>query len=186
MASTITMKARMGALLAALTLAACDSGSVPPPGQEPLRASSQSVKEDEVVLRGEGLAAGSEAFYFAAGRAEVETALEPILGEPVGRPENFECGTGEMQFTEYAGGLIVNFQRGSMVGWNTRDPSSSVRVIGDVQIGTSREAATGTESFSAIEGSTLGDEFALGGAMGGFFEGDAVVMLYAGAQCFFR
>ncbi|MEO0870974.1 MAG: aspartate-semialdehyde dehydrogenase [Pseudomonadota bacterium] len=173
-------------ILGALALAGCDSGGVPPPGQEPLRTSSQMVSEGEIMLRGEGLTAGSEAFYFAAGRNEIEAALEPILGEPVDRSENVECGTGEMQFTEYEGGLIVNFQRGSMVGWNTRDPSPSVRIIGDVQIGTSREDATGTESFSTIEGSTLGDEFALGGAMGGFFEGDAVVMLYAGAQCFFR
>ncbi|MEM6856479.1 MAG: aspartate-semialdehyde dehydrogenase [Pseudomonadota bacterium] len=171
---------------AVFALGACDSGSVPPPGQEPLRASSETVEEGEIVLRVEGLTAGSEAFYFAAGRSEIEAALQPILGEPVDRSENLECGTGEMQFTEYSGGLIVNFQRGSMVGWNTRDPSPSVRIIGEVQIGTARVEAMGTDSFSAIEGSTLGDEFALGGAMGGFFEGDAVVMIYAGAQCFIR
>ncbi|MEM7690443.1 MAG: aspartate-semialdehyde dehydrogenase [Pseudomonadota bacterium] len=169
----------------ACALAACDAG-VPPPGQEPLRASKPQVSADEVVLRGQGLIAGPEAFYFSAGRNEVETALEPILGEPVERNQNAECGTGEMEFTEYTGGFIVNFQRGNLVGWNSTDKLGATRVVGDVQIGTSREEAQAADGFAEIPTSTLGDEFALGDAMGGFFEGDSVVMLYAGAQCFFR
>ncbi|MEL6239363.1 MAG: aspartate-semialdehyde dehydrogenase [Pseudomonadota bacterium] len=166
-------------------LAACDNG-VPPPGQEPLRPSTPQVSEGEVVLRGQGLIAGSEAFYFAAGRNEVEAAILPILGEPVDITANTQCGTGAMEFTEYEGGLILNFQRGALVGWNSRDGSSAASVVGNVQIGTHRDAAKDAQGFAAIEGSTLGDEFALGEAMGGFFEDDAVVMLYAGAQCFFR
>lgn len=166
-------------------LAACDGG-VPPPGQEPLRSSSPEVAEGEVMLRSEGLVAGSEAFYFAAGRSEVETALLPALGDPIDISENAECGTGPMQFTEYEGGLILNFQRGNLVGWNSRDASQTTQVAGDVQIASTRDVARQAEGFVAIEGSTLGDEFSLGGAIGGFFEGDAVVMLYAGAQCFFR
>lgn len=177
---------RLGlALLASLAFTACDNG-VSPPGQEPLRPSAPDVAEGEVMLRGQGLVAGSEAFYFAAGRMEVEAALQPILGEPASVSENPECGPGEMQFIEYSGGLILNFQRGNLVGWNSRDGSEAVRVLGDVQIGTERSAAQDAKGFAAIEGSTLGDEFALGNATGGFFEGDAVVMLYAGAQCFFR
>ncbi|MDJ0977962.1 MAG: aspartate-semialdehyde dehydrogenase [Erythrobacter sp.] len=172
--------------LAALGLAACDSGGVPPPGQEQLRAGTPHVADDEVVLRGQGLVAGPEAFYFAAGRSEVEAALQPILGEPVEISENAECGTGTMQFTEYTGGFIVNFQRGNLVGWNTSDKFGATRVVGEVQIGTPRAEAQNADGFFAIEDSTLGDEFALGNAMGGFFEDDEVVMLYAGAQCFSR
>ena len=173
-------------VLIALALTACDSGSVPPPGQEPLRSSSAQVQEGEILLRSQGLVAGSEAFYFAAGRNEIETALAPILGEPVEVSENPMCGTGEMQFTEYEGGLLLNYQRGNLVGWNTRDKLGMTRVAGDVQIGSPRSVAQEAKGFTPIEGSTLGDEFALGDAMGGFFEDDAVVMLYAGAQCFFR
>lgn len=185
-----------GGLLAVFTLllAACDSGGVPPPGQEPLRPGTPQVAADEVELRGQGLVAGAEAFYFAAGRNEVEAALAPILGEPIERSANAQCGTGAMDFTEYPGGLIVNFQRGSLVGWNARNARAdaqsealdAIRVVGDVQVGTPRSVAEQARGFAAIEASTLGDEFTLGNAMGGFFEDDAVVMLYAGAQCFFR
>lgn len=171
---------------AALALAACDGGSVPPPGQEPLRASTPQAAQDEVVLRAQGLIAGPESFYFSAGRNEVETALEPILGEAVERSENPECGTGPMAFTEYTGGFIVNFQSGNLVGWNTSDTLGATRVVGDVQVGSARDEAQEANGFTAIPTSTLGDEFALGDSMGGFFEGDNVVMLYAGAQCFFR
>lgn len=174
----------LGAL--ALALSACGDSGVPPPGQEPLRASAPQVAEDEVVLRGQGLVAGAEAFFFSAGRNEVEAALLPILGEPVERSENPECGTGAMQFSEYPGGLIINFQSGNLVGWNSSDKQGASRIQGDVQIGSTRAEASEETGFAAIPASTLGDEFALGDTMGGFFEGDAVVMMYAGAQCFFR
>ena len=106
------------ATLALLALAACGDSGVPPPGQEKLRASEPQVAANEVVLRAEGLVAGPEAFYFSAGRSEVEAALTATLGDPVERSENAECGSGLMQFTEYQGGLIVNFQSGNMTGWN--------------------------------------------------------------------
>lgn len=173
-------------MMGALALASCDSGNVPVAGQEPLRASRPEAAVDEVLLRGQGLVAGPEAFYFSAGRNEVETALSAILGEPVERGENPECGTGPMAFTEYRGGFIVNFQDGNLVGWNTSDKLGATRVLGDVQVGTPRYTAVTVKSFTEIPTSTLGDEFALGDAMGGFFEGDEVTMLYAGAQCFFR
>jgi len=173
-------------VVGACALAACDSNSVPPPGQEPLRASTPQAAEDEVVLRAQGLIAGPEAFYFSAGQNEVETALTAVLGEPVDRSENPECGTGAMAFTEYPGGFIVNFQAGNLVGWNTSDKLGATRLVGDVQVGSTRAEAEKADGFTAIPASTLGDEFALGNSMGGFFEGDNVVMLYAGAQCFFR
>ena len=181
---------RLLAPLAILALAACGDSGVPPPGQEPLRASKPQVAEDEVVLRAEGLVAGPEAFYFSAGRNEVETALTAALGEPVERSENAECGVGPMQFTEYPGGLIVNFQSGNLSGWNAsgegQGEDSALRIAGDVQIGSTRDEAQEADGFAPIPASTLGDEFALGNAMGGFFEGDQVVMMYAGTQCFFR
>ena len=139
----------------ALALSACGDSGVPPPGQEPLRASTPQVAEDEVVLRGQGLVAGPEAFYFSAGRNEVEAALLPILGEPTERSENPECGVGAMQFSEYPDGLIINFQRGNLVGWNSRDKVGASRVQGDVQIGSTRAEAQEAKGFAAIPASTL-------------------------------
>ncbi|MDJ0643525.1 MAG: aspartate-semialdehyde dehydrogenase [Erythrobacter sp.] len=180
--------------VAAMGLAACDSGEVPSPTeQQALRPPSPELAADAVELNGNGLAAGSEAFYFAAGRAEVETALAGVLGQPTGTAENDECGAGPMQFTDFPGGLTVNFQDGSLVGWLRRPPQDgdspaigSVSVGGDVRIGTSREDAEASGGLAIIEGSTLGEEFALGERIGGFFEEDSVSMLYAGTQCFFR
>ncbi|QUL38500.1 aspartate-semialdehyde dehydrogenase [Erythrobacter sp. JK5] len=179
--------------LAALALAACDSGEVPPPGQEPLRPGNPDAGEQQVVLRADGLAAGPEAFYFAAGRMEVETALSSVLGAPSGTTENAECGAGPMQFTDYPGGLTANFQGGTLVGWNWRMPqdgdpvpAGEIAAAGDVQLATPRAEVEAIGGFVAIPDSTLGEEFALGDRVGGFFDADAVSMLYAGTQCFFR
>ncbi|MDP4604594.1 MAG: aspartate-semialdehyde dehydrogenase, partial [Erythrobacter sp.] len=63
---------------------------------------------------------------------------------------------------------------------------ATVKLAGDVQLGSSRTALEAAPGFTRVEGSTLGEEFALGDRIGGFVEGDAVSMLYAGTQCFFR
>ncbi|MDY7099088.1 MAG: aspartate-semialdehyde dehydrogenase [Pseudomonadota bacterium] len=176
--------------MACLAIAACDSGGVPPPGQEPLRASAPQVEADAVELRADGLVAGTEAFYFAAGQREVETALTAVLGEPETTTQNKECGAGPLSFTAFPGGLSVHFQNGSLAGWNVSTPDqpieSDIKVVGDVQIGTQRSDAQEADGFAMLEGSTLGEEFSLGDRMGGFIEGDTVTMLYSGTQCFFR
>lgn len=98
-----------------------------------------------------------------------------------------------MEFTDFAGGLTINFQNGTLVGWNWRLPqdgdmpaTADISAIGDVQLGTSRDEAESVTGFSTIAESTLGEEFALGDRMGGFFDAEVVSMLYSGTQCFFR
>lgn len=179
---------------AMLGLAACDSGNVPTPTeQQTLRPPSTEAEAGTVALNGEGLSAGPEAFYFAAGKSEVETALSGVLGEPTGSGTNQECGAGPMQFTEYAGGLTVSFMEGSMVGWFWRLPldgdppaQAEISLVGDLQLGAPEAEARGAEGFDLIEESTLEGEFSLGDKIGGFLEGEQVSMLYAGTQCFFR
>ncbi len=107
--------------------------------------------------------------------------------------ENSECGAGAVAYADLAGGLTVHFQQGRLVGWNWRtvqdgDPAASgtLRLAGDVQVGTPRAVAEAAPGFAKVEASTLGEEFALGGKIGGFIEGDKVSMLYAGIQCFAR
>jgi hypothetical protein len=180
--------------LAALALAGCDSGQVPSPaerqqGEAPVQAAAPNVVE----LRGEGLSAGPEAFYFAAGQSEVEAALAEALGAPLRSGENPECGAGPITFTDFAGGLTAHFQEGRLVGWNwhlaqdgDRPASGVVKLAGEVQVGAARSILEAAPGFAPVEGSTLGEEFALGGKIGGFVKGDAVEMLYAGTQCFFR
>ena len=178
---------RVPAVMAAvLALAACDSGNVPPPGQEPLRPSTPQVEPNEVVLKGDGLVAGPEAFYFAAGRNEVEAAIARAIGKASVTGENAECGAGPIAYSTFSGGLTVHFQNGNLVGWNWRKEADFIRLSGDLRVGMPRAGIEAKSGFSMIEDSTLGEEFALGGAVGGFIEGDEVSMLYAGTQCFFR
>ena len=148
------------------------------------------VDEGLVALHGQGLVAGAESFFFAAGRQEVETSLSRVLGEPVGRNSIEECGAGPMEMTSYPGELTVNFQQGSLVGWNIGmapdGEAKKIRIDADIVIGMSEEELSNSGGYIPIEGSTLGDEFALSNTMGGFFENGAVSMVYAGTQCFFR
>lgn len=181
-------------LAAALVLAGCDSGDVPSPAKRQQGGvPAEAVAANAVELRGEGLTAGAEAFYFAAGQKEVETALAKALGPSVRTGANAECGAGPVTFTDFPGGLTVHFQQGRMVGWNWHlaqdgdtPASGTVKLVGEVQVGTARSVVEAAPGFAPVEGSTLGEEFALGEAVGGFIAGEAVEMLYAGTQCFFR
>jgi hypothetical protein len=190
------MRLLLVALVGTLALTGCDSGDVPSPAEAERGAQGggAAVAENVVDLRGDGLAAGPEAFYFAAGRSEIEASLARALGEATGRSTNSECGAGPIDFTDFPGGLAVHFQQGRLVGWNWRTPQDGDKVgggvirlaDGNVGVGSARTAAEQVPGFARITASTLGDEFSLGPSIGGFFDGDAISMLYAGTQCFFR
>lgn len=188
------MRLALLALTGALTLTACDSGTVPSPAERQQgEAPTKAVAANAVELRWEGLSAGAEAFFFAAGQSEVEAALTKTLGAKLRSGDNAECGAGPMTFTDFAGGLTVHFQEGRLVGWNWHAPqdgeaagTGTVKLAGDVQLGSARAVVEAAPGFAAVEGSTLGEEFALGEAVGGFIAADKVEMLYAGTQCFFR
>ena len=182
------------ALAGALALGGCDSGEVPSPAERQQTQGVEAPAADNVVeLRSEGLAAGTEAFFFAAGQKEVEAALAKAVGASLRSGSNAECGAGPVTFTDYAGGLTVHFQDSRLVGWNwhlaqdgDRPATGIVKLAGEVQVGSARSIVEAAPGFARVEGSTLGEEFALGDRIGGFLDGDAVEMLYAGTQCFFR
>lgn len=181
-------------LAGALALAGCDSGGVPSPSERLEGKTGEApVAANAVELRPEGLVAGSEAFFFAAGQKEVEAALAKALGAALRSGSNPECGAGPVRFTDFPGGLTVHFQEDRLVGWNWHlaqdgdtPASGTVKLAGEVQVGTARSVVEAAPGFAPIEGSTLGEEFALGEAIGGFITADKVEMLYAGTQCFFR
>jgi len=179
------------ALAGALALAACDSGDAP--DADATGAGEAPVAANAVTLRGDGLSAGAESFFFAAGQAEVEAALAKALGPKLRSGDNPECGAGPVTFTDFAGGLTAHFQEGKLVGWNWHLPQDGdaaatgrVSLAGTVQLGSPRAAVEAAPGFAKVEGSTLGEEFALAAKLGGFITGDRVEMLYAGTQCFFR
>ncbi len=182
------------ALAGAILMGGCDSGEVPSPAErQQAQAAPAPVAANAVELRSDGLSAGAESFYFAAGQSEVEAALAAALGPKLRGGENPECGAGPITFTDFPGGLTAHFQQGRLVGWNWHLPqdgdaagSGTVSLPGKVQIGSPRSVTEAAPGFAKIQGSTLGEEFALGQKIGGFIGGDKVEMLYAGTQCFFR
>jgi hypothetical protein len=188
------MRLALVMLAGALAITGCDSGTVPSPverqqGEVP----PQAVAANVVELRGQGLSAGPEAFFFDAGQAEVESALTRALGAPLRKGDNAECGAGPITFTDFGGGLTAHFQEERLVGWNWHGPqdgdapaTGTITLAGDVQLGSAKSVAEAAPGFALVEGSTLGEEFALGDQVGGFIEVGAVSMLYAGTQCFFR
>ncbi len=188
------MRLALLALAGALAVAGCDSGEVPSPAERQQgEVAPAPVAANVVELRWEGLSAGAEAFFFAAGQSEVEAALAKALGAKLRSGDNGECGAGPMTFTDFSGGLTVHFQEGRLVGWNWHlaqdgdlPGTGTVKLAGDIQLGSPRAAVEAASGYAAVEGSTLGEEFALGEQIGGFVEADKVAMLYAGTQCFFR
>jgi hypothetical protein len=187
------MRIAVLALTGALVLTACDSGTVPSPVERQQgQVAQQAAPANVVELRSDGLAAGAEAFFFAAGQIEVEAALAKAVGPALRSGSNEECGAGPITFTDFSGGLTAHFQEGRLVGWNWHlaqdgdlPGKGTVRLVGDVQLGSPFSVVQAAPGYSAFE-STLGQEFVLGDKIGGFVEGVKVTMLYAGTQCFFR
>jgi hypothetical protein len=179
-------------------LAACNNGSEAEKGEAAATATATPAPTAEaaasvVELRGEGLVAGPEAFYFEAGQKEVETALAKALGKALRTDSNAECGAGPITFTDYAGGLTAHFQEGKLVGWNWHAPqdgdtapTGTVKAAGTVQLASGRGVVEAAPGFARDDGSTLGEEFSIGEGIGGFITDNRVEMLYAGTQCFFR
>lgn len=146
-----------------------------------------------VELTTAGLTAAGNTLNFEAARTDVEGAVQPLLGDPTDSGSMEECGAGAMDFTDYAGGLTLNFMDAKLVGWNWRSPQDGdapakgeITVAGSASLGTSRATVEGLPGFEMFADSTLGDEFQIGDALFGFFEAGKVSMLYSGTQCFFR
>ncbi|MFM7348458.1 MAG: aspartate-semialdehyde dehydrogenase [Erythrobacter sp.] len=180
----------------ALLLAGCNNGDEAGKGDATATATPSPTADaaaSVVELRGQGLVAGPEAFYFEAGQKEVETALAKALGKALRTGSNEECGAGPITFTDYAGWLTAHFQEGKLVGWNWHGPqdgdtapTGTVKAAGTVQLAAPRCVVEAAPGFAKDEGSTLGEEFTLGDEIGGFITDNKVEMLYAGTQCFFR
>jgi len=158
------------------TLSACES-DVPSPADRLNGETADAIALEPglVTLRSDGLTAGPESFFFAAGQVEVTTALSRSLGAAGDTSEMAECGAGPMES-----------QDGYLVGWFVDGGAENISVDGDVALGMPRNDAEAVSGYSVIQDSTLGEEFIISGELAGFIEGDAVSTLYAGTQCFFR
>ncbi|MEM6475707.1 MAG: aspartate-semialdehyde dehydrogenase [Pseudomonadota bacterium] len=195
---------------AVLALAACGSGTdsepvdeavaTPPPvpsdpatDEATVTPTPEPTPDPVVMLDGGSIAAGSEKLLFNAGRTETDAALAKVLGDATGSSANDECGAGPLEFTDFPGGFSVSYQGGKLVGWLWRLPqdgdngaNAEIKTSVGVSLGTPRATVEGKPGFEMFEESTLGDEYAIGSDLFGFFDKGEVSMLYAGTQCFFR
>ena len=165
------------------------SATLPPDAQPGEKASAAPV----LALDGEGLrlvdAKGATKLVAFGSDAATAEGLLPKVGE---RMTNEECGAGPMQFAR-DGGLTLNFQDGKFVGWYLEEGSDLTTMDG-IGLGSTRAGIEQTRTLEMLEGSTLGDEFALGtledAEIFGFLDGKGtsakVTALYAGTNCFFR
>ena len=188
--------------IAAMLLAGCQQAD--PAGEEEagdmqLQA-TPNVDPDPagaVRLTGDGVAVtGAEGttLAFDSPRDAVEAELTRVLGEPVERVSNQECGAGPVETTSFAGGLSLNFQDERLAGWvldnddgaQQRDIATADRIAP----GSSEVALTAAYDLTRLADSTLGDEFTTEDGISGFLETEGeearVGMLYAGTTCFFR
>lgn len=183
--------------LAVFALTACEAAPPADNEAEATPVAAEVASEAAVVqLSGEGLTvAGPDesVLAFGAARDAAERAVAVVLGVPEGSGAMEECGAGPMEFTNYPGGLTLNFMDGSLVGWTLNQAAADFAIKTTTSIGIGSPAGAAAEALDAVAmaDSTLGDEFySETSGIGGFYvgEGDArtVDSLYAGTTCFFR
>jgi len=190
---------------AALALAGC-SESAPEDAAEGSEFTMQETPNlpadpDGVVrLRGDGLEVTGPLgtmLTFGSLRAPVEAELAKVFGEARDAGTNTECGAGPIAFTEYPGGLTLNFQEGSLVGWSLRDgdseiggESADVATAEGIALDSSEAELAAAYEVEMMTDSTLGEEFTTPAGIFGFLTGEGaereVESLHAGTNCFFR
>ncbi|MBU1607499.1 MAG: aspartate-semialdehyde dehydrogenase [Alphaproteobacteria bacterium] len=186
---------------AALALAAC-SGSEETAGSSELALQETPNLPAEpagvVRLRGDGLEVTGPLgtmLTFGSPRETVEAELASAMGEARDVGTNAECGAGPVAFTEYPGGLTLNFQEGALVGWSLRDDdgdgqSADIATAEGIDLASSEAELTAAYEVEMIADSTLGEEFTTPAGIFGFLTGEGaqkeVESLHAGMNCFFR
>ena len=180
-----------------LVLAACGGNSetaeetaatevLPTPGATPPVG---EFADTVLVVDANGVGAkGQDIFRFGSDRATVDAGLAEAFGSEPEKGENFDCGAGPMQFSNY-GPLQVAYQDGKLSGWFLREGEGMTTSDG-VRPGTTTLALLKEERPLRELESTLPGEFeytsADYGTIGGFSEDGVVTSLHAGMTCFFR
>jgi hypothetical protein len=149
-----------------------------------------------VRLRGDGLEVTGPLgtmLTFGSLRAPVETEMAKVFGEARDAGTNTECGAGPIAFTEYPGGLSLNFQEGALVGWSLRDSDAEgadIATAEGIALDSSEAELAEAYEVEMIADSTLGEEFTTPAGIFGFLTGEGatreVESLHAGTNCFFR
>lgn len=123
---------------------------------------------------------------FGSVRAATEDTLSAALGSIKDRQANGECPAGPIRSTNYDG-ITLNFQKDKFVGWFANG--------GDYLPDATRSELSGDGgAMTAVEDSTLGAEYIIGGEAANSIsllfsddtEGAKPTAMWAGVNCIFR
>jgi hypothetical protein len=184
---------------AALALAACSGREETAESSELALQETANLPADPagvVRLRGDGLEVTGPLgtmLSFGSPRETVEAELAKALGEARDAGTNEECGAGPVAFTEYRGGLTLNFQNGTLAGWSLGEgdgQSADIATAEGIDLASSEAELAAAYEVEMIADSTLGEEFTTPAGIFGFLTGEEaqkeVESLHAGTNCFFR
>ena len=171
-----------------LVLAACapEAGDAEAPAED--AAAAEPAEDATLDLQATGIVVPAQNGFeqlevpFGSMRAATEATLGNLLGEPVQvvtqNPD--DCQLSSVQYE----GLIVNYADDQFVGYVASAP-----YVPDID----RASMLADPGVEVVEGSTLGEEFAIGSGnatISGLFAGEgddaAVEALWAGENCIFR
>lgn len=148
-----------------------------------------------VALDGAGLtlvsaeSGSTRAIAFGTPADQALNAIRAVLGDPIVRTTNQECGAGPIEFIAFDGGLFVAVQKDRFVGWTSR-PSGSKKLgtMSGIGLGSTRTELDAAYNVR-VSRSTIGTEFMAGGLQGVLASDAAsapITDLWAGANCVAR
>lgn len=172
-----------------------DSTASAAPATPPPPSGSAVPSGSHVALDGSGImliAAESGATRALAFGTPVDvtlTAISRVLGDPIVRTTNRDCGAGPIEFIAFDGGLFVGVQNNRFAGWTVRPSGSkALRTMSNIGIGSTRAALDAAYNVRVTR-STIGTEFMAGGLQGVLASdaaNAAITDLWAGAHCVAR
>ena len=170
------------AIVASVTLVACDSGEAPAAPATPAVSTPAAVSA--IGLSAEGLQIGGAMLAFGAPRAEVEAAIKTALGSDPVASANGDCPTGATADLSWGETLHIITRDDAFIGWD--NAADGPRTASGVHVGSTRAEAEAGKDFSVPETPFDMVEITVDGVGGFLTSGEAdgtVAQLFAGDTC---
>ncbi|MBA3889826.1 MAG: hypothetical protein H0X64_04785 [Gemmatimonadaceae bacterium] len=193
-----TMLVLVLVLVLAGGLAACDRGASTPESEStvgPIAEGDATVAPAHVALDGDGIrivaepTGRSRPIAFGTVAATAIGAVTGVLGVPIERSTNAECGPGPMEFVLYADGMMLNIQDDRFVGWTVRPGSTRApTTMSGIGLGATRAQLDSAYS-PTVRQSSIGTEFSAGGVHGlleSAVPAARITDMWAGLNCIAR
>lgn len=158
----------------------------------PVAGSKGKAARPVINLSGDGLAVvdpaggGGQPITFGVPRDVIIAAVARSRGDAVAEGENAECGAGPMEYANFRGGLVLNFQDAKFAGWSlNKGGDTGLATAKGIRLGSTRGDLDAAGKVDILHES-LGTQFELDGLSGLLDSegaGAAITDLWAGATC---